>query len=175
MKFHEIIEKKRFLALLLLGLGALMLLLDFINPFTEFLKTWNIVYVLVNFFAFLSLLAPAYIILGFLVERDDTAKLFFSCLWIPIIHYLLKGFLLLYYISQDPNLLNVMGMEIGWTLVDWRDFAVFYYGSFPLFVITVWAFTIVFMTLGVLFNFLFGENIRGFFERIRKKNSDERV
>ncbi|TET90411.1 MAG: hypothetical protein E3J35_06560 [Methanomassiliicoccales archaeon] len=171
MEFHDIIEKKRFLALLLLGLGALMLLLDFINPFTEFLKTWNIVYILVNFFAFLAILAPAYIILGYLVERDDTAKLFFSCLWIPIIHYLLKGFLLLYYISQDPNLLNAMGLEIGWPLLDWRDFAVFYYGSFPLFVITVWAFTIVFMTFGVLINFLFGENIRGFFERIRKKSS----
>ncbi|UCD92711.1 MAG: hypothetical protein JSV43_02000 [Methanobacteriota archaeon] len=169
MKLHDIIEKRRYLVILLLGFGGLMLLLDVINPFTEFLKTWNIVYVMVNFFAYLSFLAPAYIVLGYLVERDDTAKLFFSCLWIPVIHYLLKGFLLLYYISQDPNLLNVMGMEIGWPLLDWRDFAIFYYGSFPLFVVTIWAFTIVFMTFGVLIRFLFGEEIGKIIAGIRAR------
>lgn len=174
MKLHDILEKRKLLAILLLSLGALMLLLDFINPFTEFLKTWNIVYVLVNFFAYLSLLFPAYVILGYLVEREDTARLFFSCLWIPVIHYLLKGFLLLYYISQDPNLLNVMGAEIGWPLLDWKDFAVFYYGSFPLFIITIWAFTVVFMTLGVLIRFLFGEEIGKIFEGIRGKIRGEK-
>ncbi|MEE9116511.1 MAG: hypothetical protein V3U09_06405 [Thermoplasmata archaeon] len=93
-----------------------MLLLDMFNPFTDFLKTWNIVYVLGHFFQFLALVAPAYIILGYALEAEDTAKLFFACLWIPVIHYLLKGFLLLYYTSQDPNLLVTMGSEIGWGL-----------------------------------------------------------
>lgn len=157
------------MALLLLGLGGLMLLLDLINPFTDFLKTWNIVYVLGHFFQFLALIALAYIVLGYAVESEDTAKLFFASLWIPIIHYLLKGFLLLHYISQDPDLLVTMGSDIGWGLHDWRDFSVFYYGSFPIFLITVWAFSVVFMTLGVFVKFLFGEKISGIVRWLMKK------
>jgi hypothetical protein len=169
VKFHDIADDKKLLALLLLGLGALFLLLDFLNPFTDFLKSWSIIYVLVNFFLFFATLAPAYIVLGYLVERDDTAKIFFSSLWIPILHYLLKGFVLIYVITQDPSVLEMMGTQIGWTLFDWRDFAVFYYGIFPVFVITVWAFSIVFMAVGVLINFLFGERIRRGFEKLRTR------
>lgn len=80
MKLHDIIESRVRLSLLLFGLGLLVLVLDVLNPFTEFTRTWNIVYVIANFLAYLAALAPVYIILGFLVERDDTAKLFFSCL-----------------------------------------------------------------------------------------------
>ncbi len=160
MNLHDFIERKKLLAVLLLALSSLMLLLDILNPFTEFVKTWNIAYVLANFFAFLAPLAVVYIVLGFLVEKEDTARLFFSCLWIPVVHYFLKGFFLLHLISQDPSLLVEMGSDIGWYLEDWRDFAIFYYGSFPLFVITVWAFSIVFMTFGVWLNFTFGESLR---------------
>lgn len=174
MRLHDLVDNTKLLALLLLGLGALFLLLDFLNPFTNFLETWSIVYVLANFFAFFATLAPAYIILGYLVERDDTARVFFASLWIPVIHYLLKGFLLLYLISQDPHILDLMGSQIGWTLVDWKDFAVFYYGIFPIFVITVWAFSIVFMIMGVLINFLFGERIRKTFEKLSKRSAEDR-
>lgn len=172
MKLHDIIENRMLLSILLLGLGLLVLVLDVLNPFTEFLKTWNIVYVISNLFAYLALLAPVYVILGFLVESDDTAKLFFSCLWIPIIHYLLKGFLLLYMISEDPGLLISMGSDIGWRLFDWRDFAIFYYGSFPIYVVTVWAFSVIFMVLGILINFLFGEGIRKTVRRIFRADKD---
>jgi hypothetical protein len=174
VKLHDIIESRKLLALLLLGLGLLILVMDVLNPFTEFVRTWNIVYVLANFPAYLAMLAPVYIILGFLVEREDTAKLFFSCLWIPIIHYLLKGFLLLYMISEDPGLLATMGSDIGWGLHDWRDFALFYYGTFPIYIITVWAFSIVFMVLGVLLNFLFGEGIRKTAKKLFRKGEDEK-
>ena len=166
MKLHDIVENRKLMVVLLLGLGLLVLALDIINPFTEFLRTWNIVYILANFLAYLAVLAPIYIILGFLVERDDTAKLFFTCLWIPIVHYLLKGFLLLYMISEDPSLLVTMGADVGWTLFDWRDFAVFYYGSFPLYVVAVWGFSVVFMTLGVMLNLTFGEGIRRTVSRV---------
>jgi len=169
VNLHDFIERKKLLAILLLALGSLMLLLDILNPFTEFLKTWNIVYVLANFFAFLAPLAVVYIVLGFLVEKEDTARLFFSCLWIPVIHYFLKGFLLLHLIGQDPNLLVEMGSDIGWHLEDWKDFAVFYYGSFPLFVVSIWAFSIVFMTLGVLLNFTFGESLRRIAKSVLRK------
>jgi hypothetical protein len=172
VKLHDIIENRKLLSILLLGLGALILVLDILNPFTEFLRTWNIVYVIANFFAYLALMAPVYMILGFLVEKDDTAKLFFSSLWIPIIYYLLKGFLLLYMISEDPGLLIPMGSDIGWRLFDWRDFAVFYYGSFPIFVVTVWAFSVIFLVLGVLINFLFGESIRKTVRRIFRADKD---
>jgi hypothetical protein len=160
VELHDFVENRKLMAILLLGLGLLVLALDILNPFTEFVRTWNIVYILANFLAYLAMLAPIYIILGFLVEREDTAKLYFTCLWIPIVHYLLKGFLLLYMISEDPALLVTMGTDIGWTLFDWRDFAVFYYGSFPLYVVAVWAFTVVFMVLGVMLNLTFGEGIR---------------
>jgi hypothetical protein len=173
VKLHDIIESRKLLSLFLLGLGLLILVMDVLNPFTEFVRTWNIVYVLANFFAYLAMLAPVYIILGFLVEREDTAKLFFSCLWIPIIHYLMKGFLLLYMISEDPGLLTAMGSDIGWGLHDWRDFALFYYGTFPIFIITVWAFSIIFMVLGVLINFLFGEVIGKATKKLFRSGNDE--
>ncbi len=173
VKLHDFVESRKLMAMLLLYLGCLVLLLDFLNPFTEFLRTWNIVYVLANFLAYLAMLAPIYIILGFLVEREDTAKLFFACLWIPIVHYLLKGFLLLYMISNDPSLLAAMSADIGWTLFDWRDFAVFYYGSFPLYVVTVWAFSVVFMTLGVMVNINFGDTLRKTARRLRKTAGEE--
>ena len=168
MKLHDFVENKKLMAMLLLSLGSLVLALDILNPFTEFLRTWNIVYILANFFAYLIMLAPIYIILGFLVEGEDTAKLFVTCLWIPIVHYLLKGFLLLYMISGDPNLLVTMGSDIGWRLFDWRDFAVFYYGSFPLYVVAVWAFSVVFMTLGVMVNLTFGEGLKNTARRLIK-------
>lgn len=173
VKLHEIIENRKLLSILLFGLGLLILVLDALNPFTEFLRTWNIVYVLANFFAFLALMAPVFVILGFLVEADDTAALFFSCLWIPIIHYLLKGFLLLYMISEDPGLLVTMGSDIGWRLFDWRDFAVFYYGSFPIYVITVWAFSVIFMVLGAVINLQFGEGIRKIAKKVFRMGRSE--
>jgi hypothetical protein len=173
VKLHDIIESRVKLSLLLFGLGVLILVLDVLNPFTEFTRTWNIVYVIANFPAYLAALAPAYIILGFLVEKDDTAKLFFSSLWIPIVHYLLKGFLLLYMINEDPGLLASMGSDIGWGLHDWRDFAIFYYGSFPIFIVTVWAFSIIFMVFGVFLNFTFGEPMKKGLRRIFKGSNDE--
>ncbi len=173
VKLHDFVESKMLMAMLLLGIGCLVLILDFLNPLTEFLRTWNIVYILANFFAYLAVLAPIYIILGFLVEREDTAKLFFACLWIPIVHYLLKGFLLLYMISEDPSLLVAMGADIGWTLFDWRDFALFYYGSFPLYVVAVWAFSVVFMTLGVMLNITFGDALRKTARRLRRTVNEE--
>ena len=173
VKLHDIIESRVRLSLLLFGLGLLVLVLDVLNPFTEFTRTWNIVYVIANFLAYLAALAPVYIILGFLVERDDTAKLFFSCLWIPIVHFFLKGFLLLHMISEDPGLLVSMGSDIGWGLHDWRDFAIFYYGSFPIFIVTVWAFSIVFMVFGVLINLVFGEGMRKGVRKIFRVHKDE--
>jgi len=62
-----------------------------------------------------------------------------------------------------------MGSDIGWHLEDWKDFAVFYYGSFPLFVVSIWAFSIVFMTLGVLLNFTFGESLRRIAKSVLRK------
>lgn len=59
------------------------------------------------------------------------------------------------------------------SLQDWKDFGVFYYGSFPLFVITVWAFSVVFMTLGVFLRFLLGEKISTIADRLRKRGIDE--
>jgi len=149
MDLYDIMERRSYMAILLLGLGGLMLLLDILNPLTDFLKTWNIAYVMAHFFPFLAPTAPAYIALGYKVDREDTLRLFFACLWIPIIHYLLKGVLMLYLISTDPNLLGTMGSEIGWWLQDWKGFSLFYFGSFPLFVVTVWAFSVTFMTFAV--------------------------
>lgn len=172
MDLYDIMERRSYMVILLLGLGGLMLLLDILNPLTDFLKTWNIAYVLAHFFPFLAPMAPAYIALGYKVDREDTFRLFFAFLWIPVIHYLLKGVLLLYLISTDPNLLGTMGSEIGWWLQDWKGFSLFYFGSFPLFVITVWAFSVTFMTFAVFLLRPVGVEIRRIISRLRNKEKN---
>ena len=56
-----------------------------------------------------------------------------------------------------------------------EDFGVFHYESLPLFVITVWAFSVVFMILGVFSRFLLGEKISAIADRLRKKGIDEQL
>ncbi len=69
---------------------------------------------------------------------------------------------------------KILNKNLEGNLQDWKDFGVFYCGSFPLIVITVWAFSVVFMTLGVFLRFPPGEKISAMAYRLREKWIDER-
>ncbi len=166
MELHDFIENRRRLFFFVMGLGLLMLVIDFLNPFTDFIRSWSFVYVLRNFLLFIAPYIPIYFALGYLVEKEDTGRLFFSALWIPTVHYIIKGFILLYMIGQDMSVLGIMGQDVWWTVSDWRVFSLFYFGSFPIFVVAIWSFFIVSMTLGLLFGLLFADRIRMAINRI---------
>lgn len=152
----------------ILGLSALMLLLDFYNPLMDFFKSWHLHYLINHLGEFLAVFAPAFFILGFLVGYDESTKLFIWCLAIPVLHYALKGILFLYFISQDPNLPHVIGAWFGGYIVDWRDFAFVYAASGYMYVWSIGAICILFMILGLFVSYFFGGGVRS--SAIRAEN-----
>ena len=146
----------------ILGLSALMLLLEFFNPLMNFFKSWNLHYLINHLGEFLVILAPAFFILGFLVGYDESMRLFIWCLTIPVLHYVLKGILFLYFISQDPNLPHVVGAWFGGYgyILDWRDFVFLYAASGYIYLWSIGAICILFMILGLIVNYFFGGGVR---------------
>ncbi len=160
MRLGGLLESRLRLLFFILGLSVLMLLLDFFNPLINFYKTWNLHYLINHLGEFLAVLAPAFLILGLLSGYDESMKFFIWCLTIPVLHYVLKGLLFLYFISQDPNLPHVIGAWFGGYIVDWRDFAFVYAASGYVYMWSVGAVCILFMILGFLLSYFFGGGVR---------------
>ncbi|TET90750.1 MAG: hypothetical protein E3J35_05530 [Methanomassiliicoccales archaeon] len=149
MRLFEALEKRIVLILLIFGLGALIVLLDYLNPFVDFFKTWDMYYVVNHLGWYMLPLVPAYLLLGFLVSRDDSLKIYLHFLWIPVVHYLLKGILFVYIVIQDPSILHVTGSWFGGYILDWRDFVFLQFAIFYFFMWSIGIFCIVLMTLGL--------------------------
>ena len=160
MRLGRLLESRLAILLLVLGLSALMLLLDFHNPLMDFFKSWHLRYLINNLWQYLAVLAPAYFVLGFLIGYDESMRLFVRCLWIPVLYYVLKGILFLYFISQDPNLPHVIGASFGGAILDWRDFLFIYSASFYIYIWAIGAMCILFMAFGLILNYFFGGGVR---------------
>jgi hypothetical protein len=72
-------------------------------------------------------------------------------------------------VTQDPNVLAVMGSEVDLPFHDWRDLAVMYYGGFLMWLWLIWPSSIALMMVGVIFDYLFGKGINRFVEKVRLK------
>jgi hypothetical protein len=161
MRLGRLLESRLAILLLILGLSALMLLLDFFNPLTNFFKSWNLHYLINNLWEYLAVLVPAYFILGFLVGYDESMRLFIWFLWIPVLYYVLKGILFLCFIIQDPGLPHVIGAWFGGAILDWRDFLLIYAASSYIYIWAFGAICILFMALGLIVNNSVWGGVRG--------------
>lgn len=159
MRLLEPLEKRIVLILLIFGVAALILLLDFLNPFVDFFKTWNMHYVVNHLGWYMLPLVPAYFILGILIARGDSLKIYLHFLWIPVVHYFLKGILFVYIVIEDPSTLHVTGSWLGGYILDWRDFVFLQFAIFYFFMWSIGIFCIVLMTLGLGAGRVFGRRI----------------
>jgi len=166
--FVKVVDSRKLLASFILSISLLILAVDYFNPFLDFIRSWSILYIWKNLWSYLVIYSLIYFLLGFLFEREDTGKLFVSCLWIPLIHYVLKGVVLSCIISVNPQILVMMGPEIGTNLTGIEDFWVFYFGSLILFAISIWAIMIVFATAGIGAKVLWGDRIGKLLRNIRR-------
>lgn len=166
--FVKVVQSTKLLASFLLSMSLLILSVDYFNPFLDFVRSWSILYMWRNLSSYLVMYGLIYFLLGNLFEKEDTGRLFVSCLWIPLIHYVMKGVVLSYIISANPQILAMMGSEIGTSLTGIEDFWVFYFGSIILFAISIWAIMIVFATAGIGAKVLWGDRIGRFLRNIGK-------
>ncbi len=156
MRLFEALEKRSVLIILIFGLGALIVLLDYLNPFVDFFKTWNMYYVVNHLGWYMLPLVPTYFILGILIARDDTMKIYISFLFLPAVHYVLKSIVLVYLVFQDPSILQATGSWYGGYILDWRDFAFLSFAIYFFFIVSIGTFCIVLMTLGLGVGHFFG-------------------
>jgi hypothetical protein len=157
--FDFVVEKKLHYYGFILGLTLLLVILDYLNPFVNFYKTWNMHYVMNNLGWFMIFLVPIFFILGIAAEWYDSSDLFFASVLIPVYYYILKGFLFLFLIAQDPNLPHVIGVWYGGYILDWRDFSVIYFSSLPLYMLFVWRYSFGFLALGYITGHLLSRRI----------------
>lgn len=150
MGFDFVVERKLYYYSFILGLTIILVILDYLNPFVNFYKTWNMHYVMNNLGWFMIFLIPIFFVLGIASEWYDSSDLFFASVLIPVYYYILKGFLYLFLIAQDPNLPHVIGVWYGGYILDWRDFSVIYFSSLPLSMLFVWRYTFGFLILGYI-------------------------
>ncbi len=162
MGFHFVVERKSYYYGFTLSLSLILVLLDYMNPFVNFFKTWNMHYVINNLGWFMIFLIPIFFSLGVIAQWDGMSDLFFACVLIPIYYFLLKGLLFLFLIAQDPNLPYVIGSWFGGYILDWRDFSIIYFFSLPLFMAFVWRYCLGFLVLGYIASHVFGKSIRNF-------------
>lgn len=168
MGLRDVVGKNWKVFTFTLGMTILLVLLDYLNPFVDFHKTWNMHYVINHQVGFLVFLIPMFFFLGFvsewsvISESEDMSELFFACVLIPVYYYILKGFLFLCLIAQDPNLPHVIGAWYGGYILDWRDFSLIYFASLPLSMLLVWRYCFGFMVLGYITSHIFSRSIRDF-------------
>jgi hypothetical protein len=168
MGLRDVVEKKWRIVAFTIGLTLLLVLLDYMNPFVDFYKTWNMHYVFNHLSWFMIFLIPIFFTLGIISEWEVTSEsehwsgLFFSCVLIPVYYYIIKGFLFIGMIVLDPGLPNVIGAWYGGYILDWRDFSLIYFASLPLSMLFVWRFTFAFLVLGYITSHIFGRSIRNF-------------
>ncbi len=174
MGFHFVVERKSYYYGFTLGLSLILVLLDYMNPFVNFFKTWNMHYVINNLGWFMIFLVPIFFVLGFIAQWDGMSDLLFACVLIPVYYFLLKGLLFLWFIFQDPNLSYVIGTWYGGYILDWRDFSIVYFFSLPLSMLFVWRYCLGFLVLGYITSHFFGKSIRDFakaiFSRLLRKS-----
>ncbi|MCK5290413.1 MAG: hypothetical protein KAR39_00140 [Thermoplasmata archaeon] len=178
MGLRGVVGRKWKLFAFALGMTLLLVLLDYLNPFVDFYKTWNMHYVINHQVGFLVFLIPIFFFLGVISEweviseSEDMSELFFACVLIPVYYYILKGFVFLFLIAQDPNLPHVIGAWYGGYILDWRDFTIIYYFSLPLSMLLVWRYCFGFMVLGYITSHIFGRSIRNLARTALSRISD---
>lgn len=169
MELLSVVDRKWHYCIFATSLSVALVILDYINPFLNFFKTWNMHYVINNLGWFMIFLVPIFFVLGFISQWEGMSDLFFACVLIPIYYFLLKGLLFLLFIAQDPNLPDVIGAWYGGYILDWRDFSIVYFFSLPLFMAFVWRYCLGFMVLGYATSHFFGKRIRDFARAISSR------
>lgn len=159
MKLEDVVERTRYLIVIVICLGGFVTLLDYFNPFMDFSRSWNMHYVVNHLAEFMLPLIPIYFVLGCIAKEDDSLRVLLSSFWIPVLHYLFKGLIFLYLIGQDPNLPNVVGVWFGGYVLNWQDFAVVYLATSYLFYWSIGRICIALVFLGVIVNYIFGNSI----------------
>jgi hypothetical protein len=172
MSLREVVERKWKVYAFILGMSLLFVLLDYLNPFVNFFKTWNFHYVVNNLVEYMCFLIPIFFFLGFISEWDDSDELFLACFWIPLFHYLFRGLLFLWFIALDPNLPHVIGAWYGGYILDWRDFSLIYFFTTWLFMWGVWRYSIGFLALGRILSYLFGKRITSLVKNLLSRRID---
>jgi len=160
MELHFVVERKWYYYIFASAMSVTLVFLDYMNPFLNFFKTWNMHYVINNLGWFMIFLVPIFFVLGFISQWEGMSDFFFACVLIPVYYFLLKGLLFLWFIAQDPNLSYVIGSWFGGYILDWRDFSIIYFFSLPLFMAFVWRYCLGFLVLGYATSHFFGKTIR---------------